>query len=126
MLPLVTAVGGGLLRDLLAGDGAFFWLNSPGIFHNGCLTAFLAFFLSQRWNPPQSLFQVADALALCFFAVAGTRKGISSGFTPSVCIALGVTTGVACGIIRDTLLNRLPVVFRKESHFMPPRAFSVA
>jgi uncharacterized membrane protein YeiH len=63
------------------------------------------------------LFQIADALALCFFAVAGTRKGLSLGFAPSVSIALGVITGVAGGIIRDTLLSQVPVVFRKDTYF---------
>jgi len=117
VLALVTAVGGGSLRDVLVGDGAVFWLRSPGIFHNVCITAVVAFVLSHRWEPPRTLFQIADALALCFFAVAGTRKGISLGFTPSVCIALGVITGVAGGIIRDTLLGRVPLVFRKDTYF---------
>lgn len=117
VLALVTAVGGGSLRDVLVGDGAVFWLRSPGIFHNVCITALLAFFISHRWEPHKTAFQVADALALCFFAVAGTRKGLSLGFCPSVCIALGVITGVAGGIIRDTLMGRVPLVFRKDTYF---------
>ena len=117
VLALVTAVGGGSLRDLLAGDGAVLWLRSPGVFHNVCITAVVAFVLSHRWEPPKTLFQIADALALCFFAVAGTRKGISLGFAPSACIALGVITGVAGGIIRDTLLGRVPMVFQKDTYF---------
>jgi uncharacterized membrane protein YeiH len=117
VLALVTAVGGGSLRDMLVGDGAAFWLRSPWIFHNVCITALLAFLVSHRWEPHKTVFQVADALALCFFAVAGTRKGISLGFAPSVCIALGVMTGVAGGIIRDTLMGRLPLVFRKDTYF---------
>jgi uncharacterized membrane protein YeiH len=117
VLALVTAVGGGSVRALLAGDGAVFWLRSPGIFHNVCITAVVAFVISQRWDPPKTLFQIADALALCFFAVAGTRKGMSLGFAPSVCVALGVITGVAGGIIRDTLTGRLPLVFRKDTYF---------
>lgn len=117
VLALVTAVGGGSLRDVLVGDGAAFWLRSPGIFHNVCITAVVAFVISHRWEPHRTLFQIADALALGFFAVAGTRKGIALGFAPSVCIALGVITGVAGGIIRDTLMGRLPLVFRKNTYF---------
>lgn len=117
VLALVTAVGGGSLRDALAGDGAVFWLRSPVVFHNVCITAVVAFVISHRWDPPKTIFQIADALALCFFAVAGTRKGISLDFAPSVCIALGVITGVAGGIIRDTLMGRLPLVFRKDTYF---------
>jgi uncharacterized membrane protein YeiH len=117
VLALVTAVGGGSLRDVLVGDGAVAWLRAPGIFHTVCITTLVAFVLSQRWEPPKTLFQIADALALCFFAVAGTRKGISLGFAPSVCVALGVMTGVAGGIIRDTLMGRVPLVFRKDTYF---------
>jgi uncharacterized membrane protein YeiH len=117
VLALVTAVGGGSLRDMLASEGAVFWLRSPEIFHNVCITAIVAFVISHRWDPPKTLFQIADALALCCFAVAGTRKGVTLGFAPSVCIALGVITGVVGGIIRDTLMGRLPLVFRKETHF---------
>lgn len=117
VLALVTAVGGGSLRDVLADDGAVFWLHTPAIFHNVCITAALAFVISHHWEPPKTLFQIADALALCFFAVAGTRKGITLGFAPSVCIALGVITGVAGGIIRDTLMGRVPLVFRKDTYF---------
>jgi len=117
VLALVTAVGGGSLRDVLAGDGAVFWLHSPGVFHNVCITAVVSFVISHRWEPHKTLFQIADALALCFFAVAGTRKGMSLGFDPSVCVALGVITGVAGGIIRDTLMSRLPLVFHKDTYF---------
>lgn len=117
VLALVTAVGGGSLRDMLVGDGAVTWLRTPGIFYNVCITAVVAFVISHRWEPPRTLFQIADALALCFFAVAGTRKGISLDFAPAVCIALGVITGVAGGIIRDTLMGRVPLVFRKDTYF---------
>jgi len=117
VLALVTAVGGGSLRDVLADDGAVFWLRAPGIFHNVCITAIVAFVISHRWEPHKTLFQIADALALCFFAVAGTRKGMSLGLAPSVCVALGVITGVAGGIIRDTLMGRVPLVFRKDTYF---------
>ena len=117
VLALVTAVGGDSLRDVLAGDGAVFWLHSHGIFHNVCITAVVASMISHCWGPYKTLFQIADALAICSFAVAGTRKGIYLGFAPSVCVALGVITGVAGGIIRDTLTGRLPLVFRKNTYF---------
>jgi uncharacterized membrane protein YeiH len=117
VLAVVTALGGGSVRDMLAGDGAVTWLQAPGIFHTVCIVALLAFIICRHWEPPQTLFQVADALALCFFAVAGTRKGISLGFAPTVSIALGAITGVAGGILRDTLLGRVPLVFQKHTYF---------
>lgn len=117
VLALVTALGGGSVRDMLAGDGAVVWLLAPGIFYTVCIVALVAFVVCHWWEPPQTLFQVADALALCFFAVAGTRKGLNLNFAPAVSIALGVTTGVAGGILRDTLLGRVPLVFQKHTYF---------
>ncbi|GAA5116723.1 trimeric intracellular cation channel family protein [Luteolibacter yonseiensis] len=123
VLAVVTALGGGSVRDMLAGDGAVAWLLAPGIFYTVCTVALVAFFICRWWEPPQTLFQVADALALCFFAVAGTRKGMGLGFAPPVCIALGVITGVAGGILRDTLLGRVPLVFQKHTYFYATAAF---
>ena len=117
VLALVTAVGGGSLRDMLTGDGAVTWLRSPEFFTTGCVTAVLSFYLCRCWAPPVNLLLVADALALGFFAVAGTRKGLAHGFAPSVSITLGVITGVAGGIIRDTLTGRVPLVFRQDTYF---------
>lgn len=117
VLALVTALGGGTLRDLLAGNGAVAWLRMPGLFTTVCVTASVAFVVCRYWDPPRPLFQIADALALCAFAVAGTAKGLALGFAPIVSVALGVITGVAGGIIRDTLTGSVPLVFRKDTYF---------
>lgn len=117
VLALVTAVGGGSLRDMLSGNGPAFWLHEPGIFHVVCISAVISFIISHWWDPPQPVFQIADALALCSFAIAGTRKGMVLGFAPSVSITLGIITGVAGGIMRDTLMGRVPLVFHKDTYF---------
>lgn len=117
VLALVTSLGGGTLRDMMVGAGAVAWLHSPALLATVCIAAVVAFFACRKWEPPVTLFQIADALALCAFAVAGTRKGLSLGFDPSVALALGVITGVAGGIIRDTLTGQVPLVFRKDTYF---------
>ena len=116
VLALVTALGGGSLRDMLAGDGAVAWLRMPELFTTVCITAGLGFFGCRWWRTPVKLLNIADALALCSFAVAGTRKGLALGFAPVVSITLGVITGVAGGIIRDTLTGSVPLVFRKDTY----------
>jgi len=117
VLALVTALGGGSLRDMLAGDGAAAWLRMPDLFTTVCVTAVVGFFGCRWWQAPKSIFQFADALALCSFAVAGTRKGLALGFAPMVSITLGVITGVAGGIFRDTLTGNVPLVFRRDTNF---------
>ncbi len=117
VLALVTAFGGGSLRDMLIGNGPVAWLRSPEFFSTAWVTAVFAFFVCRWWEPPAMLLQVADALALGFFSVVGTRKGLSFHFVPAVAITLGIITGVAGGIIRDTLTSRVPLVFRQDTYF---------
>lgn len=124
VLALVTALGGGSVRDMLAGAGAAAWLRMPELFGTVCVTALIAFFSVRHFETPGRWLVRADALALCAFAVAGTHKGLALGFAPVVSIALGVITGVAGGIIRDTLTGSVPLVFRKDSYFYATAAFA--
>ncbi|WP_449437828.1 trimeric intracellular cation channel family protein [Pedobacter steynii] len=55
-----------------------------------------------------------DSLGLGLFTMLGIQKGIVFGLSPGICIALGTITGCFGGIIRDTLLNTIPIIFRKE------------
>ncbi len=112
VLALVTAFGGGSLRDVIAGDTPVNWLRSPPYLYTACATAVTAFFVCRTWNPPPHLFQVADAFALAFFTIAGTQKGLALGFANAPALALGVISGVAGGIIRDVLTGRVPLVFQ--------------
>lgn len=61
-----------------------------GAFHAVCISAGIAFVATRNWTPSNTVFRIADALALFSFAIAGTRKGLVLGFEPSVSIALGV------------------------------------
>lgn len=124
VLSLVTAFGGGSLRDLLAGDTPVAWLKAPNQFYTACSTAVFAFVVCRRWEPPSSLLQIADAFALAFFTIAGTQKGLALGFAPPVAITLGVITGVAGGIIRDVLTSRVPLVFQPEIYLYATAAFA--
>jgi len=55
-----------------------------------------------------------DSMGLGLFTLLGIQKGIMFGLSPGICIALGTITGCFGGIIRDTLLNTIPLIFRKE------------
>lgn len=124
VLSLVTAFGGGSLRDLLAGDTPVAWLKSPHLFYTACITAVIAFVVCRRWEPRASWLLIADAFALAFFTIAGTQKGLALGFASAVAITLGVITGVAGGIIRDVLTSRVPLVFQPEIYLYATAAFA--
>jgi uncharacterized membrane protein YeiH len=116
VLALVTAFGGGTVRDVLAGDLPPVWLRTPNYLLNATVAALGAFFVVRLRPFPVAVLLIADAGALALFTMIGTRKGLEHHFSPSICVLLGVVTGVAGGIVRDILTGEVPLVFRPEIH----------
>ncbi len=125
VLALVTAYGGGTVRDVLMDDLPPVWLRTPAYLLNATATALATFFIVRLRALPGRVLLVADAFALALFTIIGVRKGIT-GFSPSVAILLGITTGVAGGILRDVLLGEVPLVFRREIHLYATAALGGA
>jgi len=114
VLALVTAFGGGTIRDLCLGATPVFWIQNPDYVLTA-LTAALGTFILARWfELPKSLLEYSDAVGLAMFTIIGAQKSIALGAGGLIAVALGTITGVAGGIVRDVLLNELPLVFRKE------------
>jgi uncharacterized membrane protein YeiH len=126
VLALVTAYGGGTVRDLLVADLPPVWVRSSDYLLNATLTALVTFF-AVRFRPlPERVLLVADACALALFTLIGVRKGLAFDCGTAVAIMLGVTTGVAGGIVRDVLLGEMPMVFRREIHLYATAALGGA
>jgi uncharacterized membrane protein YeiH len=113
VLGMVTAVGGGTLRDLVL-DVPVFWIVDANFILTGTAAAFLSFFAVRYSHPPQPMLQIADAFGLAFVTMLGTSKTFQLGHATPVCVVLGVTTGVAGGMIRDLLCGEIPLVFRAQ------------
>jgi uncharacterized membrane protein YeiH len=114
IISFITAIGGGTLRDMLIGDVPVSWMRSiqtPLIILVSAIAAIL--FGNVIRNFQQTLF-IFDSLGLGFFTVLGLQKGIKFGFNPGICVAIGTMSGCFGGVIRDILLNNIPLIFRKE------------
>ena len=123
-LAMVTALGGGTLRDVLIGHFP------PRMFTNYhylllavvCAVAvfMLANIYKERYVRREHLIEqvnnVFDAVGLGVFAVSGARIGMESGFMNNAFLVtfLGMTTAVGGGMIRDVLLQRIPFVLNKR------------
>ena len=110
---LVTAVGGGTVRDLLLGEPPF-WMSQ--ISYLLCTAFALLFFIvSRRYLAKlnNTLF-IFDAIGLALFTVVGIEKTLGLGLPFWVAIIMGTITGAAGGIMRDILINEIPLIFRKE------------
>ena len=123
VLALVTAFGGGTIRDVALGDLPVFWATDSWYFLNAAITAIVLFFSIRYHEPPATVLLVADAFVLALFTVLGTRKGIVFGTSPAIAVAMGVITGVAGGILRDLLIGEIPLVFRPHIYLYATAAF---
>jgi uncharacterized membrane protein YeiH len=114
VLSFVTAIGGGTLRDMMIGNLPVSWLRNETativIFSSAIATMFFGRFLKQFTT---TLF-LFDALGLGLFTLIGIELGIEKNFSVGVCITLGTITACFGGVIRDVLLNDVPLLFRKE------------
>ena len=114
VLGVTTALGGGIIRDLLLGQ-------TPATFQDwryiivALVGATLAFFLSSQLRHLATPIQLFDAAGLSLFDVIGATRAIEVGFGPLQAVQLGPLTGVGGGTIRDVLLNRIPVVLSANS-----------
>ena len=116
VLALVTAFGGGTMRDLLVGDLPVVWIREPAFLLNASAVACATFFVRRMRELPRLFLLVADAFALALFTMVGTRKGVALEFAAPVAVMLGVITGVAGGILRDVLTGEVPLVFQPKIH----------
>ncbi|WP_404413682.1 trimeric intracellular cation channel family protein [Vreelandella aquamarina] len=115
VLAAVTGIGGGTLRDLVLGVRPVFWVSDPTylwvIFATVGL-AMLGFHYIHRLS--RGFLPVADAFGLALFSVIGAHKALLLGTPGVVAVLMGMMTGVAGGMIRDVLAQRVPMVLREE------------
>lgn len=113
MIAIVTALGGGTLRDLLLDRHPILWIADP-TYLMVCLaaTAVTLVYVRLRTPPFRALF-VADALGLAFFTIGGVQIAEQSGLSGVLAVLMGMITGVAGGVIRDVLSAEIPLVLRR-------------
>ena len=113
-IAFTVACGGGIIRDVCIGAIPPTGLTDWRYLMVSIFAALAIIWLDEwveRLNHPVLLF---DSIGLSFFAVAGARKALAYGHNAEVAVLLGMVTAVGGGILRDVLLNRIPVVLEKE------------
>jgi uncharacterized membrane protein YeiH len=121
-LGMLTAIGGGLVRDVLIGaipPAAFthwYYIAVAGG------AALVAFFISR---PPRALrtpMLVLDAVGLSLFCVVGAQKALAHGLDPAPAVILGAVTAVGGGTLRDVLIGQVPTVLTSGLYAIPALA----
>ena len=114
IISFVTAIGGGTIRDLLIGDVPVAWLSNATTIYVILIGAVATIFFGGYLKKLDKMLFLFDALGLGLFTMIGIQKGIEHGFSPGISIALGTITGCFGGVLRDVLLNNVPLIFQKE------------
>jgi uncharacterized membrane protein YeiH len=110
---MVTATGGGTLRDVLLNRHPIFWIADPTylLVILGA-TAFTLVYV--RFHVPgRRGLLVADALGLAFFTIGGTQIAEQAGLPGLLAVLMGTITGVAGGMVRDVLCAEIPLILRR-------------
>lgn len=110
---LVTAIGGGTVRDVLLDIPVFWMLSFRYLAVTGLSLAAVIVFRQALVRGMRTLF-IFDAIGLALFVVVGIQKTIAADYPMWVAIVMGIITGSFGGIIRDILINEEPLFFRKD------------
>ncbi|MCC6413372.1 MAG: trimeric intracellular cation channel family protein [Saprospiraceae bacterium] len=113
IIGLVTAIGGGTLRDLLLDVTPFWMLDAKYFLTTGVALVATLLFKDKLFKWGSTLF-LFDTIGLGLFTIVGIIKSVDAGLPVWVCIVMGTITGSVGGVVRDVLLNEVPLIFRKD------------
>ncbi|MDD3407869.1 MAG: trimeric intracellular cation channel family protein [Methanomicrobium sp.] len=118
VIALVTAFGGGTVRDVIL-DAPIFWIENFIYVWIAIFAAIMAFFLEGYfWKTYKPLLHL-DALGVALFNVQAIDKTLALGFTPAIAVIMGIITGISGGIIRDILTDRPNLILKQELYATP-------
>lgn len=110
---LVTAIGGGTLRDLLL-DIPVFWMQTWWYLAVTGLAFAIVVLLRAQLVTHNRMLMIFDSIGLALFVVIGIQKTLACDYPMWVAIVMGMITGAFGGVLRDILINEEPIFFRRE------------
>lgn len=114
VIGFVTAIGGGTLRDMLIGRFPVGWLNDRNYFIVIVAGYLIAYLFKQRVLALKKSMFLFDTIGIGLFTILGIQIALEYGLHIEHCLFMGVISACFGGVIRDTLTNEIPLIFRKE------------
>ena len=118
IIGIVTAVGGGTLRDLML-DVQVFWIGDPLTVSVAAAAAVLTFFLELRARVAERVLLYLDGIATAMFAILAAEKTLLLGHDPAIALVMGVITAIGGGLLRDVITGHPTVLMRREIYITP-------
>lgn len=110
----ITAIGGGTLRDVMLGSYPLAWISDINIIYTILFGVLLTSFFNKILQNLRKTLSLFDSMGIALFTVVGVEKALSMGVRWEIAAIMGMFTAVFGGVIRDTLVNETPVIFKKE------------
>lgn len=115
---LVTALGGGTIRDIILNIPVF-WVNDLTYIWVAASVAILAFFVYRLMSRAYRLILYFDAIGVALFTIQTVNKVLGLGHPPLIAIIMGVITGIGGGLVRDILTDRPNLLMTKDLYATP-------
>lgn len=115
---VLTAVGGGTVRDVLLGRVPVFWVQRPEYIVLIAVSAITVFFTAHLLESRYKALVWLDACALAVAVPAGVAVTVATGHGPIVVVIMGVITGSVGGLMRDVLCNEVPLTLKQGELYL--------
>jgi uncharacterized membrane protein YeiH len=114
IIAFVTAVGGGMLRDILINAHPINWIGDLNYLYTIFLAVIFTFLVKSKIAYLSKTMFLFDTIGISVFTLLGLQKGLSYELHPLVAVIMGMISAVFGGVLRDVLTNRVPLIFEKE------------
>ncbi|KYG73908.1 MULTISPECIES: trimeric intracellular cation channel family protein [Roseivirga] len=114
VISFITAVGGGTLRDVLIGSTPVGWMQDINYLLIIASAMLATVFFKRIFEKLRRTMFLFDSIGIGLFTILGVQKTLGLGLSPVVAIMMGTISAVFGGVLRDTLVNEIPLIFRRE------------
>lgn len=119
LLGVVTALGGGTLRDMILDARPVFWIADLTYLWVAIIAAIITFFCVRLVSRVLKLFIYIDTFGMALFTITAMQKALSLGNNYTVSVLMGLVTGISGGMLRDILTGRMPLLLGREFYATP-------
>ncbi len=117
-IAFVTALGGGTVRDLLLGATPVGWMKDSNYIFTVLIGVGITFLFKKHVRKLRRTLFLFDTIGISVFTVLGLEKALLIDLSPMIAAMMGMFSAVLGGVIRDILINEIPLIFRKEIYAM--------
>ncbi|KRP28392.1 MAG: hypothetical protein ABS28_07835 [Cryomorphaceae bacterium BACL22 MAG-120619-bin32] len=114
IIAFVTAVGGGMLRDVLINAHPINWIGDLNYVWTILAAVITTILFKSKILPLSKTLFLFDTIGLGVFTLLGLQKGLAYNLHPIIALIMGMISAVFGGVLRDILTNKVPLIFEKE------------